>query len=42
VLTFLGGTFFLVSVGPAIYWFGPTREWLTRRDGARLLAVTLG
>ena len=41
-LTFLGGTFFLVSVGPAVYWFGPTREWLSRRDGARLLAVTLG
>ena len=41
-LTFLGGTFFLVSVGPAIYWFGPSREWLSRRDGARLLAVTLG
>ena len=41
-LTFLGGTFFLVSVGPAVYWFGPTREWLSRRNGARLLAVTLG
>jgi len=42
VLTVLGGTFFLVSVGPAVYWLGPTRKWLTRRDGARLLAVTLG
>jgi membrane-associated phospholipid phosphatase len=41
-LTFLGGTFFLVSVGPAVYWFGPSRDWLSRRDGARLLAVTLG
>jgi len=42
VLTFLGGTFFLVSVGPAVYWFGPSRGWLSRRQGARLLAVTLG
>jgi len=42
LLTFLGGTFFLVSVGPAVYWFGPSRGWLSRRQGARLLAVTLG
>nr|WP_272931492.1 phosphatase PAP2 family protein [Halobacterium noricense] len=42
VLTFLGSTWFVVSAGPAVYLFGPRRDWLSRRDGARLLAVSIG
>ena len=42
VLTFLGSTWFVVSVGPALYLFGPQRGWLSRRNGARLLAVSVG
>jgi membrane-associated phospholipid phosphatase len=42
VLTFLGSTWFLTTVGPAVYLFGPQRGWLSRRDGARLLAVSIG
>lgn len=41
-LTFLGSTWFVVSAGPAVYLFGPSRGWLSRRDGARLLAVSVG
>ncbi|WP_336036094.1 phosphatase PAP2 family protein [Halobacterium yunchengense] len=41
-LTFLGSTWFVTTVGPAVYLFGPRRGWLTRRDGARLLAVSIG
>lgn len=40
--TFLGDTVLLVTVGPALYWFGPSRDWMSRRDGTRLLAATLG
>lgn len=42
VLTFLGSTWFVTTVGPAVYLFGPKRGWLSRRDGARLLAVSIG
>ncbi|WP_353634641.1 phosphatase PAP2 family protein [Halobacterium sp. NMX12-1] len=42
VLTFLGSTWFVVTVGPAVYLFGPQHGWLSRRDGARLLAVSIG
>jgi membrane-associated phospholipid phosphatase len=41
-LTFLGSTWFLTTVGPAVYLFGPRRDWVSRRNGARLLAVSLG
>lgn len=41
-LTFLGSTWFVTTVGPAVYLFGPQRGWLSRRDGARLLAISIG
>jgi len=41
-LTFLGSTWFVTTVGPLLYLFGPRRGWLSRRDGARLLAVSIG
>ncbi|MFC3477541.1 phosphatase PAP2 family protein [Halobacterium litoreum] len=41
-LTFLGSTWFITTVGPALYLFGPRRSWLSRRNGARLLAVSIG
>ncbi|MFB6269370.1 MAG: phosphatase PAP2 family protein [Halobacterium sp.] len=41
-LTFLGSTWFITTVGPAVYLFGPARDWITRRNGARLLAVSIG
>ncbi|MXR20586.1 hypothetical protein GRX66_08185, partial [Halobacterium sp. PCN9] len=41
-LTFLGSTWFLTTVGPAVYLFGPRRDWVSRRNGARLLAVSIG
>ncbi|NIB99728.1 phosphatase PAP2 family protein [Halobacterium sp. R2-5] len=42
VLTYLGSTWFVTTVGPAVYLFGPQRGWLSRRDGARLLAASVG
>lgn len=42
VLTFLGSTWFITTVGPAVYLLGPERGLLDRRDGARLLAVGIG
>lgn len=42
VLTFFGSTWFITTVGPAVYLFGPGRDLITRRDGARLLAVSIG
>lgn len=42
VLTFLGSTWFVTTVGPAVYLFGPRRGWISRRNGARLLAVSIG
>lgn len=42
VLTFLGSTWFMTTVGPAVYLLGPERGLLDRRDGARLLAVGIG
>ncbi|MFB6071389.1 MAG: phosphatase PAP2 family protein [Halobacterium sp.] len=41
-LTFLGSTWFVTTVGPAVYLFGPRRSWLSRRDGVRLLAASIG
>jgi membrane-associated phospholipid phosphatase len=42
VLTFLGSTWFITTVGPALYLLGPDRGLLDRRAGARLLAVAIG
>jgi membrane-associated phospholipid phosphatase len=42
VLTFLGSTWFITTVGPAVYLLGPDRGLLDRRAGARLLAVAIG
>ncbi|WP_232703020.1 phosphatase PAP2 family protein [Halobacterium wangiae] len=42
VLTFLGSTWLITTLGPAVYLFGPRRGLLSRRDGARLLAVSIG
>lgn len=42
VLTALGSTYLVTSVGPFAYLFGERLGLLDRRDGARLLAVTVG
>jgi membrane-associated phospholipid phosphatase len=42
VLTFLGSTWFITTVGPAVYLVGPGHGLLDRRAGARLLAVGIG
>jgi membrane-associated phospholipid phosphatase len=41
-LTFLGSTYFVTSAGPVLYLFGARVGLLSRRDGARLLAVSVG
>lgn len=41
-LTFLGDPVFLVGMAPVVYWLGPRVGVITRENGARLLAVTLG
>jgi membrane-associated phospholipid phosphatase len=42
VLTALGSTYLLTTLGPFAYLFGERVGLLDRRDGARLLAVTIG
>ncbi|SEW21056.1 phosphatase PAP2 family protein [Halobacterium jilantaiense] len=42
VLTALGSTYVVTSAGPFAYLFGERLGLLDRRDGARLLAVTIG
>lgn len=42
VLTYLGSTWFITTVGPVVYLLGPRRGLLTRWNGARLLAVSIG
>lgn len=42
VLTTLGSTYLVTTVGPFAYLFGERLGVLDRRDGARLLAVTIG
>lgn len=41
-LTFLGDPVFLIGLAPLVYWLGPRFDLITRENGARLLAVTLG
>jgi len=41
-LTTLGSTYFLTTVGPFVYLFGDRVGAASRRNGARLLAVTIG
>jgi len=41
-LTFLGDPVFLVGLAPLGYWLGPRIGVISRENGARLLAVTLG
>lgn len=42
VLTVLGDPVLLVAIAPIVYWLGPRYDVVSREDGARLLAITVG